>query len=180
MGEKCGVTRRPYAPGEHGKHRVKESEYRVQLREKQKVKRTYGLLEKQFRGYYELANKQKGITGENLLRTIETRFDNVIYRSGFATSRQEARQLVRHKSFVINGRRVNIPSYRLKAGDVFGISPGSKDKARINRAIELSALIPDWLEIDGKNISGKVKDIPERAQIDLSVQEQLIVELYSK
>lgn len=182
LGEKCSVARRPYAPGEHGKTRVKESEYRVQLREKQKVKRTYGLLERQFRNYYEIASKQKGITGENLLRTIETRFDNIIYRCGFATSRQEARQFVRHGSFLINGRRVNIPSYRLRAGDIFGIRPGSKDEERVKWAIKVSssALIPEWLEIDSKNITGKVRDLPVRAQIDMPVQEQLIVELYSK
>ena len=182
FGEKCAIEKRPYPPGEHGRRRFKESEYRIQLREKQKVKRTYGLMEKQFRGYYELANRQKGITGENLLRTLESRFDNIIYRVGFAASRQEARQLIRHGAFVINGRRVNIPSYRLKVNDVFGINPKTKDKVRIDRAVEVKAgdLIPEWLDIDSKNISGKVKSLPERSQIDLSVQEQLIVELYSK
>ncbi len=182
LGDKCAMEKRAYPPGEHGKRRIKASEYRIQLREKQKVKRTYGLMEKQFHGYYELANRQKGITGENLLRVLETRFDNVIYRSGFATSRQEARQLVRHGGFIINGHRVNIPSYRLKLDDVFGINPKTKDQVRIDRAIEVNdgTAVPEWLEIDRKNISGKVRSLPERAHIDLNIQEQLIVELYSK
>ena len=182
IGEKCAIERRPYPPGEHGRTRVRDSEYRVQLREKQKVKRIYGLMEKQFRGYYKIANKQKGITGENLLRAIETRFDNVIYRSGFATSRQEARQIVRHGSFAINGRRVNIPSYRLKAGDVFTFSTSPNDKTRIEWATEVNsnAIVPEWLDVDKKKFAGKVRQLPDRSQIDLPVQEQLIIELYSK
>lgn len=182
LSDKCGFERRPYPPGEHGRGRIKESEYAKQLREKQKVKRTYGLLEKQFRGYYEKAARQKGITGENLLRLLEIRFDDVVYRAGFAFSRAEARQLVRHGHFVINGRRVDIPSYRLKAGDIFGMAPKAKAADRIRQAASAAskALVPDWLEIDSKNITGKVKDLPTREQITMPVHEQLIVELYSK
>jgi len=182
LSDKCGFERRPYPPGEHGRGRIKESEYAKQLREKQKVKRTYGLLEKQFRGYYKKAARQKGITGENLLRLLEIRFDDVVYRAGFAFSRPEARQLVRHGHFVINGRRVDIPSYRLKAGDIFNMAPGAKAADRIRQASGAAskAVIPEWLEIDAKNLTGKVKDLPTREQITMPVHEQLIVELYSK
>ncbi|MDP1808135.1 MAG: 30S ribosomal protein S4 [Actinomycetota bacterium] len=182
LSDKCGFERRPYPPGEHGRGRIKESEYAKQLREKQKVKRTYGLLEKQFRGYYQKAARQKGITGENLLRLLEIRFDDVVYRAGFAFSRPEARQLVRHGHFVINGRRVDIPSYRLKVGDIFNMAPGAKAADRIREAAGAAskAVIPEWLEIDSKNLTGKVTDLPTRAQITMPVHEQLIVELYSK
>lgn len=182
LSDKCAFERRPYPPGEHGRGRVKESEYSKQLREKQKVKRTYGLLEKQFRSYYRKAAQQKGITGENLLRLLEIRFDDVVYRSGFAFSRAEARQLVRHGHFSINGRRVNIPSYRMKPGEVFGLMPGSKRADRVKEASASAskAAIPEWLEVDAKNMTGKVKDYPTREQISMPVKEQLIVELYSK
>ena len=179
---KCAFERRPYPPGERGRGRIKETEYSRQLREKQKVKRTYGLLEKQFRGYYERAARQKGITGENLLRLLEIRFDDIIYRSGFGFSRAESRQLVRHGHFTINGRRVNIPSYRLKAGDVFAIKAGTNAQTRVREAANSAskAAVPEWLEVDSKNLTGKVKELPTREQINMPVHEQLIVELYSK
>lgn len=180
--DKCAIERRPYPPGEHGRRRQKMSEYSRQLREKQKVRKTYGILEKQFRHYYEQAVRQKGITGENLLRLLELRLDNVVYRSGFAFSRAEARQLVRHKHFLVNERKVNIPSYRVKVGDV--IKAVSKDGVlpRIQEAAQSSskAEVPAWLEVDSKNITAKIKSLPSREEIDLPVQEQLIVELYSK
>lgn len=182
VSEKCGVERRPFPPGEGGRRRRKESEYRLQLREKQKVKRTYGVLEKQFRNYYGLAVKQQGITGENLLRVLESRLDNVIYRSGFASSRQEARQVVRHGSIAVNNRRVTIASYRVKSGDQVNLSANPKDRVRVERAIGASVMAssPDWLDVDTKKVTSKVRELPTRAQIDLPVQEQLIVELYSK
>jgi len=182
LSEKCAFERRPYPPGEHGRRRIKPSEYQKQLREKQKVKRTYGLLEKQFRGYYKKAAQKKGITGENLLQMLETRFDDIIYRSGFAHSRPEARQLVRHGHFTINGRRVNIPSYRLRAGDVYGLAEKSKAADRVKEATGSAAKgqIPEWLSVDSKNLTGKVNDLPTREQIMMPVREQLIVELYSK
>ena len=180
--DKCAVERRPYPPGQAGKRRPRDSEYRVQLREKQRAKRLYGVLEKQFRGYYELANRQKGITGENLLRLLETRLDNVIYRLGFAKSRDEARQVVRHGHIVVNGRRVNIPSYRVRPGDTVSVSEKSKDLLVIKTALISSEKIevPGWLEVDIEKLSGKVLSMPERGQIDAPVREQLIIELYSK
>jgi small subunit ribosomal protein S4 len=182
LSDKCAFERRPYPPGERGRGRIKVSEYSKQLREKQKVKRTYGLLEKQFRGYYKKAAKQKGITGENLLRLLEIRFDDVIYRSGFAFSRAEARQLIGHGHFAINGRRVDIPSYRMKAGEVYGLTEGSKGLERVKEAAASASKgeIPDWLEVDTKNITGKVSEMPTREQMKMPVNEQLIVELYSK
>jgi len=180
--DKCGVERRPYPPGQAGKKRPRDSEYRVQLREKQRTKRIYGLLEKQFRGYYELATRQKGITGENLLRLLESRLDNVVYRLGLAKSRDEARQVVRHGHVTVNGRRVNIPSYRVRPGDTVAVAPQSKDLLLIKTAIIASEKIevPGWLEVDIEKLSGKVLSLPEREQIDAPVREQLIVELYSK
>jgi len=182
LSDKCAFERRSYPPGEHGRGRIKESEYAKQLREKQKVKRTYGLLEKQFRGYYQKAARQQGITGENLLRLLEMRFDDVVYRAGFAFSRPEARQLVRHGHFMINGRRVDIPSYRLKVGDIFNMAPKAGAAERIRQAAGAAskAVIPEWLEIDSKNLTGKVTALPTREQITMPVHEQLIVELYSK
>lgn len=180
--DKCAVERRPYPPGQAGKRRPRDSEYRVQLREKQRAKRLYGVLEKQFRGYYELANRQKGITGENLLRLLETRLDNVVYRLGFAKSRDEARQVVRHGHIAVNGRRVNIPSYRVRSGDTVAIAEKSKDLLVIKTALISSEKIevPGWLEVDIEKLSGKVLSMPERGQIDAPVREQLIIELYSK
>ena len=179
---KCGVERRPYPPGMAGRKRVRDSEYRVQLREKQKAKRIYGILEKQFRGYYKIASRQAGITGENLLRILETRLDNVVYRLGFAASRDEARQLIRHRHFTVNDRIVTIPSYRVRPGDVVAVGEKAKDFSVIKVAILSSAKIevPGWLEVDVEHLSGKVLSLPERDQIDLPVREQLIVELYSK
>jgi small subunit ribosomal protein S4 len=180
--DKCGVERRPYAPGQAGKKRPRDSEYRVQLREKQRTKRMYGLLEKQFRSYYKLASRQKGITGENLLRLLESRLDNVVYRLGFAKSRDEARQIVRHGHFTVNGRRVDIPSYRVRPGDTVAVADKSKDLLLIKTALIASEKIevPGWLEVDIEKLSGKVLSLPEREQIDAPVREQLIVELYSK
>ncbi len=182
LGEKCAYERRPYPPGEHGRRRIKHSEYAKQLREKQKVKRTYGLMEKQFHGYYKKAAKKKGITGENLLRFLETRLDDVVYRAGFAASRPEARQIVRHGHFTVNGRRVNIPSYQVRKGDIFTIADNSKAIARVKAATKAAGkpVVPEWLDVDDKNLTGKVKDLPTREQIMTPVREQLIVELYSK
>ncbi len=180
--DKCGVERRPFPPGNAGRRRPRDSEYRVQLREKQKTKRVYGILEKQFRNYYELASRQKGITGENLLRLLEARLDNVVYRLGFAASRDEARQTVRHNHMLVNGKRVNIPSYRVRPGDIVAVADRAKDMTSLKAAIISSARVevPGWLEVDVEKLQGKVLSLPERNQIDTEVREQLIVELYSK
>ena len=181
-GDKCAIERRPYPPGQAGKKRPRDSEYRVQLREKQKTKRIYGLLEKQFRGYYTLATRQTGITGENLLRILESRLDNVVYRLGFAKSRDEARQIVRHNHIHVNGRRVNIPSYRVRPGDLVAIGPKSKELLVIKTALIASEKIevPGWLEVDIEKLQGTILSLPSREMIDAPVREQLIVELYSK
>src|SRR4051794_38609511 len=178
--EKCAIERRSYPPGEHGRGRIKQSEYLLQLREKQKARRYYGLLEAQFRTYYERANKQGGITGDNLLRMLETRLDNVVYRLGFAASRAQARQLVRHGHFSVNGRRVNIPSYQVKPDDVVTIKGGSGAEQIVRDATDLTAAVAPWLQADHDGLSGTVLKWPERAEIDTPVSEQLIVELYSK
>ncbi|TLM80456.1 MAG: 30S ribosomal protein S4 [Actinobacteria bacterium] len=180
--DKCGVEKRPYPPGMAGKKRPKESEYRVQLREKQRAKRVYGVLEKQFRNYYKIASRQQGITGENLLRLLESRLDNVVYRLGFASSRDEARQAVRHGHIAVNGRRVDIPSARVRAGDVVSVADKAKDFNRVKAAIISSGRIevPGWLEVDADKKQGKILTLPQRDQIDTPVREQLIVELYSK
>lgn len=180
--DKCAVEKRPYPPGMAGKKRPRDSEYRVQLREKQRAKRMYGLLEKQFRGYYTIASAQKGITGENLLRLLESRLDNVVYRLGFAKSRDEARQVVRHGHITVNGHRVNIPSYRVRPGEVVAVAAKSKDLLVIKTALIASEKIevPGWLEVDIEKLQGKVLSLPSRDQIDAPVREQLIVELYSK
>jgi small subunit ribosomal protein S4 len=180
--DKCGVERRPFPPGQAGKKRPRDSEYRVQLREKQKAKRIYGLLEKQFRNYYGVASRQKGITGENLLRLLESRLDNVVYRLGFAKSRDEARQVVRHGHFIVNGRRVDIPSYRVRPGDTIAVAAKASDLLVIKTSLVASEKIevPGWLEVDIEKLSGKVLSLPQREQIDAPVREQLIVELYSK
>ncbi len=182
VSDKCAMERRNVPPGGFGKRRPKMSEYAVQLREKQHAKREYGLLEKQFRNYYKLAVKQKGITGENLLRLLETRLDNVVYRLGFANSRREARQLIRHGHFRVNDRKVNIPSAQVKPGDSITVADKSRKMTRITFALDSSARgeVPGWLEVDPDNMAGRVLDAPTRDQIDLAVQEQLIVELYSK
>jgi|SRR5689334_9801878 small subunit ribosomal protein S4 len=178
--EKCGIERRSYPPGQHGRGRTKQSEYLTQLREKQKAKRYYGVLEKQFRNYYEKASRRTGITGENLLRFLELRLDNVVYRLGFAASRSQARQLVRHGHFLVNGRRVNIPSFQLRPDDVLSMRTGSTAEESIRDATDLTASVASWLQADHDNLTGKVLRHPDREEIDTPVQEQLIVELYSK
>jgi small subunit ribosomal protein S4 len=178
--EKCAIERRSYPPGEHGRGRIKQSEYLLQLREKQKARRYYGLLEKQFRTYYTKATKGSGVTGENLLRLLETRLDNVVYRLGFAASRAQARQLVRHGHFTVNGRRVNIPSYQVRPDDTVALRQGSSAEQVVRDATDLTAAVPPWLQADHDGLSGKVLKQPEREEIDAPVAEQLIVELYSK
>jgi small subunit ribosomal protein S4 len=181
--EKCSFERRDYVPGDHGQaHKKQRSDYGVQLREKQKLKRMYGLLEKQFRGYFEKADKQKGITGTNLLVLLERRMDNMICRMGFANSRIEARQLVSHGHFLINGKPFNIPSYLLKAGDEVCVKEGSRKITRIMGAIETVARrgVPHWLELDKDNFKASIKMLPVREDLTMPVQEQLVVELYSK
>lgn len=180
--DKCGIERRPYPPGQAGKKRPRDSEYRGQLREKQKAKRIYGTLEKQFRNYYKLATRMPGITGENLLRLLESRLDNVVYRLGFAASRDEARQMVRHGHFLVEGRRVDIPSFRVRPGQVVAVAEKSKDLTVLKAAMISSSKIeiPGWLEVDVEKLTGKILSLPTREQIDAPVREQLIVELYSK
>jgi len=177
---KCPVERKPYPPGQHGRGRIRESEYLLQLREKQKARRYYGLLEKQFRTYYTKAAKGSGVTGEELLRMLETRLDNVVYRLGFAASRAQARQLVRHGHFHVNGRRVNIPSYQVRSDDIVSMSPGSSAEQVIRDATDLTASVAPWLQADHDGLTGKILKLPEREEIDTPVQESLIVELYSK
>jgi small subunit ribosomal protein S4 len=181
-GEKCAFERRGYAPGDHGQIRKKYSDYGVQLREKQKLKRMYGLLERQFRGYFEKADRQKGITGTNLLLFLERRLDNMVFRMGFANSRTEARQLVRHNHFLVNGKPVNIPSYLVNVGGEIQVREKSRKVERIREAMEIVARrgIPQWLELDKSNFSGVVKALPSREELVMPVQEQLVVELYSK
>jgi small subunit ribosomal protein S4 len=178
--EKCAIERRSYPPGEHGRGRIKQSEYLLQLREKQKARRYYGILEKQFRLYYERASRQSGITGEALLRMLELRLDNVVYRLGFASSRAQARQIIRHGHFQVNGRRVNIPSFQVRPGDIVSMKAESPVEQIVRDATDLTASVPPWLQADHDNLTGKVLKAPERDEIDAPVQEQLIVELYSK
>lgn len=180
--DKCAIERRPYPPGQHGQGRTKFSEYGVQLREKQKVKRLYGLLESQFHGYYTRAASRKGRTGENLLKFLEQRLDNVVFRAGFADTRNEARQLVRHAHFTVNGRKVNIPSYQVRAGDEIGVRERSRKIVRINEALEAVDRrgIPSWISLDKKAFVAKVAAEPAREDITMPIAEQLIVELYSK
>jgi len=178
--DKCAVERKSYPPGEHGRGRVKQSEYLLQLREKQKTRRYYQVLEKQFHHYYELASRQQGITGENLLRLLETRLDNVVYRLGFGASRRQARQLVRHAHFLVNGKKVDIPSYQVRPNDVISVKSTSKATETIRAATDLTASVAPWLQADHDNLTGKVLRFPERNEISVPVQEQLIVELYSK
>ncbi len=180
--EKCAVERRSYAPGQHGKGRVKFSEYGVQLREKQKVKRIYGILEKQFRRYYLAASRSKGVTGIQLLMSLEGRLDNMVYRFGFAASRTEARQYVRHGHFLVNGQKVNIPSYQVQPGDLIELREKSRAVAKIGNNLEAAARrgLPHWLEFDAKAFKGTIKARPAREDLTMPIQEQLIVELYSK
>jgi len=177
---KCGVSRRAYAPGQHGQGRKKMSEYGLQLREKQKAKRYYGVLESQFRKYFVMANKKQGITGENLLQILESRLDNVIYRVGLASSRREARQLVSHGHFTLNGKKVNIPSYLVKAGEVISVREKSRDSSRIKDLLENGKTVPKWLDMDKNTMTARVVALASREDIDLEIQEHLIVELYSK
>ena len=180
--DKCAVDRKSYAPGQHGQQRSKFSEYGLQLREKQKAKRIYGILEKQFRGYFKKAERQKGITGENLLRLLERRLDNVVYRLGYASSRIEARQLVRHGHFTVNGRRVNIPSYLVEIGDVIKVAEKSAKSPKFKELAEAAVhkTPPAWLESNVEALEGRVLAFPSREEIDTGIQEHLIVELYSK
>lgn len=180
--DKCAIARRQYAPGQHGQGRKKVSDYGLQLREKQKVKRIYGILESQFAHYFELAEKKSGIVGENLLTLCESRLDNVCYRAGFALSRPEARQLVRHGHFTVNGKKVNIPSYLIKEGDVIALTDKSKDSPKIKAVLESTdgKNLPSWLDIDNYALSVKVLNLAKREDIDYEVNETLIVELYSK
>jgi small subunit ribosomal protein S4 len=180
--DKCAIERRNYAPGQHGRRRSKVLGYGIQLREKQKVKRIYGLLERQFRLYFQRAAKQTGITGEQLLRQLELRLDNVVYSLGFAASRAQARQLVRHGHIEVNGRKVNIPSYQARKGDVIQVREKSRKNEQIRQAVETASGrgVPAWLELNSEQFRGTVLDVPKREDIRLPIQEQLIVELYSK
>jgi small subunit ribosomal protein S4 len=178
--DKCGVERRSYPPGEHGRGRMRQSEYRQQLREKQKARRYYQLLENQFRRYYDKAASQPGVTGENLLRLLERRLDNVLVRLGFAASRRQARQLVSHGHWTVNGRRVDIPSYQVKSDDIIALRDGAAAADTVRNATELVAAVPAWLQADHDALTAKVLRLPSRDEITTPVQEQLIVELYSK
>jgi small subunit ribosomal protein S4 len=181
--EKCAIEKRNLPPGQHGKSRkAKMVGYGIQLREKQKVKRIYGVLENQFRRYFETAARHRGVTGVMLLQALELRLDNIVYRLGLATSRPQARQLVRHGHFLVNGKKVDIPSYAVRSGDEVRVRPGSVKNAVIQHAIEevKGRGIPEWLQLDGEKVGGRIMSVPTREQINLPVQEQLIVELYSK
>ncbi|UCH66481.1 MAG: 30S ribosomal protein S4 [Ignavibacterium sp.] len=180
--EKCPIESRNYPPGEHGqRRRSKVSEYGIQLREKQKIKRIYGLLESQFRNYFKKANRQKGITGENLVKLLESRFDNIVYRLGLAASRKQARQLIRHRHFMINERLVDIPSYSLTAGDIIKVRDKSKKLDAIHNSLKrVKDTAYSWLTIDKANLTGTYVQIPEREDVPLNANEQLVVELYSK
>jgi len=181
--EKCAIEKRNYPPGQHGQRRSSRlSDYGVQLREKQKLRRIYGVLEKQFRSYYAEADRKKGITGENLLQMLESRLDNVAYKMGLGGSRTEARQIVRHNSILVNGKRVNIPSYQVQPGDSISVADQSKDQLRIKSALEAAddRGLPEWLEVDVKKLTGIFKNRPERDDLPSTINESLVVELYSK
>ena len=180
--QKCAIDCRGYAPGQHGQGRSKTSEYGSQLREKQKVRRYYGVLEKQFRGYFKRAKSMEGQTGENLMTLLEIRLDNVVFRMGFARTRREARQIVDHKHVLVNGKCVNIPSYLIKAGDVIEIKESAKSMQRYKDILDVTAgrLVPEWIDADVENFKGTIKNLPTREMIDVPVDEMLIVELYSK
>ena len=181
--DKCAIEKRNFPPGQHGQRRNQRlSDYGVQLREKQKLRRIYGVLEKQFRGYYADADSQKGIAGENLLQLLECRLDNVAYRMGLGGSRTESRQIVRHNSILVNGKRVNIPSYQVKPGDVVQVAEASKTQLRITSALSAAALrgFPEWLEVDVKALTGTFKAKPQRDELPSTINESLVVELYSK
>lgn len=180
--DKCSFDRRPYPPGQHGQRRIKFTEYGIRLREKQKVRRMYGLVEKQFRRYFGEADRIKGVTGENLLQLLERRMDSVVYRLGFARTRSEARQLVRHRHISVNGKTVNIPSFLVKPGDVIAVRDRSKEKAIFADALQHveRRATPAWLDLDKEKFAGTVKSMPNREEITLPIQEQLIVEFYSR
>ncbi len=180
--EKCAVERRQYPPGQHGQRRSKLSEYGIQLREKQKVRKMYGVLEKQFRNYFKSAEKKRGVTGEILLQLLETRLDNIVCRMGFAPNRNSARQLVNHGHFLVNGRKVNIPSFSVRVGDLVEVRESSRNLALIGDSLSGNEQkgVPAWIEMDFQNFKGKLLQIPSRDDIQLPAQEQLIVELYSK
>jgi small subunit ribosomal protein S4 len=179
--KKCPVDRRPYPPGDHGRGRIRESDYLIQLREKQKLRTMYGVLEKQFRRYYQMAARQPGVTGENLLRLLETRLDNVVWRSGLAATRPQARQLVNHGHFEVNGSKVDIPSYHVRKNDVVTIKETSKELLIVQHSVDtLGFTIPEWLDVDHTARKVVIRDLPSRAQIDTAINEQLVVELYSK
>lgn len=179
-GSKCALDRRSYAPGQHGQGRSKISDYGLQLREKQKARRFYGLQEGQFRNLFEKAERKKGITGENLMILLETRLDNVVFRLGFASSRKEARQLVNHGHFTVNGRKVNIPSYTVKAGDVIKVKEKSTNSPKFKEIKDMTITVPSWVTVDVEKLEGKVLSIPTREEIDTPIAEHLIVEFYSK
>ena len=180
--DKCAIARRAYAPGQHGQGRKKTSEYGLQLRAKQKARRFYGVLESQFAKYFDMAERKPGMTGENLLRILESRMDNVVYRVGFAASRKEARQLVRHGHYTVNGKKMDIPSYLLKAGDVIAVAGKSKNSDKIKAVVETNGArpVPKWRDGDKDKLEARVIQLPNREDIDLDVEEHLIVELYSK
>ena len=181
--EKCAIEKRNYPPGQHGQRRASRlSDYGVQLREKQKLRRMYGVLEKQFRSYYAEADRKKGITGENLLQMLESRLDNVAYKMGLGGSRTEARQIVKHNSILVNGKRVNIPSYQIQPGDSISVADKSKDQLRIKSALDAADErgLPEWLEVDVKKLTGIFKNRPERDDLPSTINESLVVELYSK
>ena len=181
--EKCSVERRAYPPGQHGRGRIKQSQYLLQLREKQKARRYYGVLEKQFASYYDKANRKQGMTGENLLRLLESRLDNVVYRMGFAVTRAQARQLVAHKAILVNGKKVNIPSYQVRPGDAIALTERARSQLRVQEAatvFDTMDLRPVWVEVDAKKFEGTFKSVPDRGDLPSDINEALIIELYSK
>lgn len=182
FGAKCPIENRPFPPGQHGQRRTRLTDYAGQLRAKQKMRRIYGVLEGQFRGYYSEADRRKGSTGENLLTLLEQRLDNVVYRMGFGVSRTESRQLIRHNGITVNGGKVNIPSYQVSAGDVIAVAEKSREQLRVKSAVELAEQrgFPEWLTVDAKKLEGTFKSVPERSELPSEIQEQLVVELYSK
>jgi len=179
---KCAIENRPFPPGQHGQRRTRLSDYARQLREKQKLRRIYGVLERQFRLYYKEADRRRGSTGENLLQLLEARLDNVVYRMGFGVSRSEARQLVRHNGVTVNGKKVNIPSYQVRPGDVVAVSEKAKAQLRVKAALDMAQQrgFPEWLDVDAGKLSGVFKATPERGELPAEINEQLVVELYSK
>ena len=180
--EKCPVEKRPYAPGQHGQQKSRLSDYGKQLREKQKLRRIYGILERQFENYYKEAARHKGSPGEDLLKMLESRLDNVAYRMGFGVSRSETRQLVRHNAILVNSKRLNIPSYQVRPSDVIEIAPGARDQLRVKAALEAAEQrgFPDWVDVDSKAMKGVFKTVPERSELPADIREQLVIALYSK